>query len=104
MGAVQGGSAMATQLRPVQSFDVTPGKNGIGAEVSGIDIAGELSNDEIAAIEQALVRHKVLFFRGQEMTPQQMLAFGRRFGPLEIHPFASFKTFISPPDEPELII
>lgn len=95
---------MATQLQQAPTFDVAPGLNGIGAEVSGIDMAGELSDGEIAAIEQALVKHKVLFFRDQEMTPQQMLAFGRRFGPLEIHPFASFKTFTSPPEEPELII
>ena len=93
---------MATQLRPARTFDVTPGENGIGAEISGIQIAGDLSDEDIAAIEAALVAHKVLFFRDQAMTPQQMLAFGRRFGPLEIHPFASFKTFTSPPEEPEL--
>jgi taurine dioxygenase len=95
---------MATQLRPEQSFDVTSGENGIGAEVAGVDIAGPLSDAQIAEIEQALVKHKVLFFRDQEMTSEQQLAFGRRFGPLEIHPFASFKTFTSPPEAPELII
>ena len=95
---------MATQVRPSRTFDVTPGANGIGAEVSGLQIADALTDNEIAVIEQALVKHKVLFFRDQEMTSQQQLAFGRRFGPLEIHPFASFKTFTSPPEDPELII
>jgi len=92
---------VATQERTIA---VTPGANGIGAEIGGVDIASGLSDAQVAEIEQALVRHKVLFFRDQEMTSQQQLAFGRRFGPLEIHPFASFKTFTSPPDEPELII
>jgi taurine dioxygenase len=87
-----------------RTIEVTPADNGIGAEVSGVDIAAPLSDAQVAEIEQALVAHKVLFFRDQAMTSQQQLAFGRRFGPLEIHPFASFKTFASPPEEPELII
>ena len=96
---------VATQERPAAgTIAIAPGKNGIGAEVSGIDIAGPVSDAQVAAIEQALVVHKVLFFRDQAMTSRQQLAFGRRFGPLEIHPFASFKTFVSPPEEPELII
>jgi taurine dioxygenase len=92
---------VATQERTIT---VVPGSNGIGAEVSGVDLAAPLSDAQVAEIEQALVDHKVLFFRDQDMTSQQQLAFGRCFGPLEIHPFASFKTFTSPPGEPELII
>jgi taurine dioxygenase len=96
---------VATQERPpARALDVTPGANGIGAEVAGVDIASGLTDAQVAEIEQALVDHKVLFFRDQDITSQQQLAFGRRFGPLEIHPFASFKTFASPPEEPELII
>lgn len=92
---------VATRQRTIE---IVPGENGIGAEVSGVDLGGQLGDAQVAEIGQALVDHKVLFFRDQAMTSQQQLAFGRRFGPLEIHPFASFKTFTSPPEEPELII
>lgn len=85
------------------SVDVTPGPNGIGAEVSGVDLASDLDDGQVAAIEQALVAHKVLFFRDQQIDSDRQLAFGRRFGPLEVHPFASFSGFTSGDERPELI-
>ena len=38
----------------------------IGAEISGVRLSGDLAPDVVAAIDQALVAHKVIFFRGQE--------------------------------------
>jgi taurine dioxygenase len=61
----------------------------LGAEISGVDLARELPDATIAAIRQALVDHQVIFFRDQELTPAQQVAFGRRFGPLNIHPYVS---------------
>jgi taurine dioxygenase len=58
----------------------------IGAEVHGIDVGSDLSDDTIATLRQGLLDHKVLFFRDQHVTTEQHLAFGRRFGELEIHP------------------
>lgn len=85
------------------SIAITPGRNGIGAEVSGLDLAGRLSDGQVEAIEWALVAHKVLFFRDQDISSEQQLAFGRRFGPLEVHPFASFAGFTSGDEQPALI-
>ncbi|MFC3070740.1 TauD/TfdA dioxygenase family protein [Phenylobacterium soli] len=59
----------------------------LGAEISGLDLSGDLSDDTIAAIRAALVEHQVIFFRDQELTPAQQVAFGRRFGPLNVHPY-----------------
>lgn len=59
----------------------------LGAEISGVDLSGPLADETIAAIRQALVEHQVIFFRDQTLTPEQQLAFGRRFGPLNIHPY-----------------
>ena len=59
----------------------------IGAEVSGADLCGDLDDDTFAEIERAFLSYKVLFFRNQPLTPQQHLAFARRFGDLEEHPF-----------------
>ncbi|WP_304168681.1 TauD/TfdA family dioxygenase, partial [Phenylobacterium aquaticum] len=41
----------------------------------------------IATIRQAFVEHQVIFFRDQALTPEQQIAFGRQFGPLNIHPY-----------------
>jgi taurine dioxygenase len=61
----------------------------LGAEIGGVDLSAALDAATIAAIRQALVEHQVIFFRDQSLTPEQQLAFGRRFGPLNIHPYVS---------------
>jgi taurine dioxygenase len=75
-------------------FAIEPMTGSIGAEISGLDLSQELTEATVAAVNDALVRWKVLFFRDQAISREQHLAFGRRFGPLEIHPFADgFKNF-----------
>lgn len=61
----------------------------LGAELSGIDLSQDLSDETIAAIRQALVEHQVIFFRDQDLTPKQQKAFGARFGPLNTHPYVT---------------
>ena len=61
----------------------------LGAELGGVDLSGPLDSDTIAAIRAALNAHQVIFFRDQSLTPDQQLAFGRRFGPLNIHPYVA---------------
>jgi len=73
------------------TITITPQSPTIGAEISGVDLCTELPDDTIAAIRQALLDWKVLFFRDQDITTDQHLAFSRRFGELEIHPFAPHK-------------
>ena len=57
------------------------------AEISGISLADDLSDETIAEIRQALLDHLVIFFRDQKLTPEQQIGFARRFGPLEEHDF-----------------
>jgi taurine dioxygenase len=60
----------------------------LGAEISGVDLARSNLDDEvIGEIRHALVDHQVIFFRDQHLTPDQHLAFGRRFGELQVHDF-----------------
>lgn len=61
----------------------------LGAEVSGVNLAEPLGNDTFAAVHEALLDHCVIFFREQMMTPDQQVAFARRFGPISIHPYAA---------------
>jgi len=70
----------------------------IGAEITGVD-AGEPQSDEtIAEVRAALVRHKVVFLRDQHLDYPRQVAFAERFGPLTLgHP-----TLLSPRDKPFL--
>ena len=59
----------------------------IGAEIGGVDLADDLSDDTIAEIREALLEWKVIFFRDQHRLDRDAhIAFGRRFGELEVHP------------------
>lgn len=57
----------------------------IGAEIRGVDLSQPLDDETFEAIDDAYNRHTVLVFRDQKLTPEEQIAFGRRFGPLEIH-------------------
>ena len=71
----------------------------IGAEISGISLAEAIGNDDLfGAIKSALLDHKVLFLRDQEISKAEHVAFASRFGNLEDHPVAG-----SDPDHPGLV-
>ena len=92
----------ARQGRPItaQRAGVTVTRVGanLGAEISGVDLRRPLPDDAFGAIEEALVEHELIIFRGQDITSDNLMEFGRRFGDLTVHPF-------SPNDEkaPQLI-
>jgi alpha-ketoglutarate-dependent taurine dioxygenase len=60
----------------------------IGAEISGVSLSGDLSDDTVARIRQEILTHKVVFFRGQQHLDETSQAeFASRLGPLTIaHP------------------
>lgn len=59
----------------------------IGAEIRGLELSQPLSDAAFNDLYAALLEHKVVFFRKQQLTAEQQIAFGQRFGPLEINPF-----------------
>jgi taurine dioxygenase len=66
---------------------VRPVAGALGAELAGVDLAKPLDDATVAAIRQAWLDHLVIFFRDQDLSPAQFLAFARRFGePIE-YPF-----------------
>ncbi|MBT5495976.1 MAG: taurine dioxygenase [Alphaproteobacteria bacterium] len=67
-------------------FEVKPLSGAVGAVLSGIDISEELSADAIAEMRQAWLEHLVIFFRDQQLSDERLMAFGRRFGDLYLHP------------------
>jgi taurine dioxygenase len=60
----------------------------VGAEIGGINLAHPLDDATYDELHRALLKHKVIFFRDQDITPEEHIAFARRFGDLEVHPFA----------------
>ena len=59
----------------------------IGAEIRGIDFTRPVEQAAVSVIQNALIEHKVIYFRDAEITPERQAAFGRLFGELTIHPF-----------------
>jgi taurine dioxygenase len=82
----------------IDALTLTPLTPTIGAEVAGVDLAEAVDASTVAAMRQALLDWKVLFFRDQPITTEQHLAFARNFGELEVHPFAPSK-----PGYPEVL-
>ncbi|NKI69413.1 TauD/TfdA family dioxygenase [Collimonas pratensis] len=68
-----------------QAFQITPLSGPLGAEITGLDLNLPLSGLDLARIRMALVKHGLLVFREQRITPEQHIAFSRRFGPLQVH-------------------
>jgi len=67
-------------IQEPRTIGVQPIAGALGAEISGVDLSRPLSDETIGEIRQALLDHLVIFFRDQEITPEQHLAFAKRFG------------------------
>jgi taurine dioxygenase len=58
----------------------------IGAIIHDFDLSQQLISDRRRALEQALYKHHVLFFRNQNLTPEQQRDFALQFGSIHVHP------------------
>lgn len=78
-------------------FEIVQLSPHIGAEILGVDLS-QPDASMVAGIREALLAHKVVFFRDQTLTAAQHIAFAQMFGELEIHP-------VTPKDQanPELL-
>ena len=71
----------------------------IGAELTGVNLADAVhDNGLFAEIKAALLKHKVLFLRDQDIKRADHVAFAQRFGMLEDHPVVG-----SHPEHPGLV-
>ena len=67
-------------------IEVKPIAGALGAEIGGIDLAA-LDDETFDEVHAAWLEHLVVFFRKQAITPEQQLAFAKRFGDIHYHPF-----------------
>jgi taurine dioxygenase len=68
--------------RPAQTLgiDIRPQSGYIGAEIHGVDLSRPLEPAVLAEIRATLLKWKVIFFRDQDLTQAQHIAFGSQFG------------------------
>lgn len=83
---------------PAMAIEIKPLTPRIGAEVRGVDLSKPLDERGFQELHEAWMRHLVLFFRDQDLTREQHIELGRRFGELHIHPAAP-----GPEGYPELL-
>ncbi len=69
------------QRRGYDTLQVSPLTPVIGAEISGIDLSCQLSNNQVADIRDAFHAHSVLVFRDQQISRDEHKRFARHFGP-----------------------
>jgi taurine dioxygenase len=89
---LQAVEALVTSKRePFESIHVRPLTPVIGAEIEGVDLAGELTNRQFSEIHRALLEHHVIVFRDQHLSAEDHKRFGRRFGRLHVHPLQAMR-------------
>jgi taurine dioxygenase len=69
-----------------RTIDVRPLASAIGAEILGVDLA-LLNDEQFSEIRQAYYDYSVIFFRDQTLTPEQHVAFARRWGEINVNRF-----------------
>jgi taurine dioxygenase len=79
-----------------ETVEVRKLTGGCGAEVLGIDLRA-MSNRQWDEVQRAFTEHGVIFFRDQELTPDQHKEFARRWAPIDINRF-----FTPVPGHPEI--
>ena len=77
-------------MRERLEINVEPLSPALGAEISGFDLRKPLCTDAVSTIHALWMKHQVLFFRNQQLTPHQHLAFAKNFGAFHVHPAAPY--------------
>lgn len=83
----------------MRDLEIRPMGPVIGAEIYGADLSEEIPKETFDQIEKALLDHLVIVLRGQDITPDQQLDFGRRFGEVYCPAMSAF-----PPEHPDIML
>jgi taurine dioxygenase len=55
----------------------------LGAEITGIDLSNDLSDEQLNQIYDDLIKHNVIFFRDQKISPEKHIEIAKSFGTIE---------------------
>ena len=91
-------------------LEIKPLAGALGAEIHGIDLSVELTQENSFRIRELLNEYEVIFFRDQNISPAMQKALAESFGPLQTHPayetiegFPEITILESTPDKPTKI-
>src|SRR6202158_1391373 len=73
-------------------FAVRPLTPKLGAEISGVELEDEMSDEVFRAMYEAYLRYQVLLFPPQDVPPGRQVALARRFGEVQIHVMNQYHT------------
>ncbi len=79
---------------------VRPVAEALGAEIIGVDLSSDMSEEAFAEIHRAHLQYGVIVFRDQVLSPERQKKFSARFGKLMSHAIARFRH----PDHPEVMV
>ncbi len=95
LGNLRGGRIMSTVSKSAAKnsvLEVQPIAGHIGAEIKGVHLSSNLDTETVSAINKALLKYKVVFFRGQgHIDDAEQEAFAKLFGEPEAHPTVPIK-------------
>lgn len=100
MSATLASDATTSPAAHARHVQIRPLPGSFAAEVLGLDLGQPLADEDFRRIHRAHLDHHVLVFRGQRITPDQQIAFSRRFGELQIHVLHQFQLH----GHPEILI
>lgn len=84
------------------AMEVRKLSNALGAEVVGLDLSKPLSDAQAKELRAHWLEHLVLLFRGQGLTPVDVIRFSAGFGELERHD--NYQPELRDPQHPELLV
>jgi len=70
-----------------KEIKVTPQSTALGAVINGVDLSKEPSKHAMAELKDAFGRYSVIFFRNQDLTPQQHIALAEHWGAINVNRF-----------------
>ena len=70
-----------------QQISVKPQSAALGAVIEGVDLAQDLSDSTLGELKSAFGRYSVIFFRNQDLTPQQHIDLAERWGSINVNRF-----------------
>jgi taurine dioxygenase len=82
------------------AFEIRPSDTRVGAELLRLDLSKPIDEPAFEKVSAALNSFSVVCFRDQVLTPEQHIAFSRRFGPLQVNVRSEFNK----PGYPEIYI
>lgn len=68
------------------SLQIRPLSEHVGVEASGVDL-NALDETGMASLRDAVANHGILFVRDQSLTPEQHIAFARRWGDIDVNKY-----------------